>query len=60
MIIIGIIFILTLMSLGGWILKGLSFIASIFFEGVGNCLGCCFKLIFYIFVICCLVMAIFA
>ncbi len=51
LIILGIIIVLCLMSLGGWILRILGVFASLFFEGVGNCLGCLLKLAVWIFVI---------
>ena len=46
-IIICIFALMFLMSIGGWILKGLGFFAGIFFEGVGSCLGCLLKFGFW-------------
>lgn len=51
LIILGIIVILCLMSAGGWILRLLESIAGLFFEGVGNCLGCLLKLVVWIIAI---------
>lgn len=51
LLILGFFILLPLMSLGGWALKGLSAIADIFFQGIGNCLGCMFKLSFWIILI---------
>lgn len=51
LILLGFIILLPIMNVCGWILKGLGAIANIFFEGIGNCLGCLFKLSFWIIVI---------
>ena len=59
-IIICIFALMFLMSIGGWILKGLGFFAGIFFEGVGSCLGCLLKFGFWFLLIIILFLGIFA
>lgn len=51
LLLLGFIILLPLMSAGGWVLKALEAIASVFFEGIGNCLGCLFKFSFWAIVI---------
>lgn len=50
--------ILILMSIGGYLLKGIEALAGIFFEGVGSCLGCLFKAGIWIIIIIVIIMAI--
>lgn len=38
---------LPVMSIFGWVLKGLESVTGVFFDGIGNCLGCMFKLSFW-------------
>lgn len=58
LIIIGIILLMCGMSIAGWILKGLMEIVGLFFEGIGNCLGCVFKLGFWVLLIIILILSI--
>jgi len=58
LIIIGIILLMCGMSIVGWILKGLMEIVGLFFEGIGNCLGCVFKLGFWVLLIIILILLI--
>lgn len=51
LIILGIIVVLCLMSVGGWILRILGVFASFFFEGIDNCFGCLLKLVVWIIAI---------
>ena len=51
LIILGVFLLLCLLSIGGWILKLLGHIVSLFFEGIGNCLGCLLNSAFWIFII---------
>lgn len=59
LVIVGIVALLFIMSIGGWIMKGLAALAGLFFEGVGNCLGCILKFGVWIFVVWLLFMLIF-
>lgn len=56
LIVLGIFVLLCIMSVGGWILKLLEQVLGLFFEGVGNCLGCLLKFAFWIFAIILLIM----
>lgn len=60
LIVLGIVVLLSIMSAGGWIMKGLAALAGLFFEGVGNCLGCILKFGFWILLILMLLMMIVA
>lgn len=60
LIIFGVIVLLCLLSVGGWILKLLEGILGLFFEGIGNCLGCLLKFGVWIFAIILILLALAA
>lgn len=56
LIVFGVIVLLCLLSVGGWILKLLEGILGLFFEGIGNCFGCLLKFAVWIFAIILIIM----
>lgn len=49
--IVGIIVVIVILSAMGWLGAGINVILSLIGDGLGNCLGCSFKLLIWVFFI---------